>query len=98
MNILELRVTDTNYEPEFTKAQVAEQLKCSPITVARYIKFGADYIPELMKYIDKEGNLNGTRILSSDIVFLEEIQDLKKSFSLNRVEQILNRKYQQITE
>ena len=93
MQTVELQVTDTLYEPEFTKAQIAAQLNCSVISVGRYVKFGADYIPDLLKYIGTDGNLNGSRILSSDIAYLEEIQDLKKSFGARRVKQILERKY-----
>ena len=82
------------YEPEFTRVEVAKILNCSPKSVERYLSFGQRYIPELKTYFDEYGfSLSKKRILSSDVVFLEEIQDLKKKFCQDRVIQILTRKY-----
>lgn len=91
----DIEVTSTIYEPEFTKNQIARELNCSVKTVERYIVFGSNFIPELTKYIDDSGFLNGKRVLSSDLVFLEEIKNLKGRFSPPRVNEILTRKYSQ---
>ncbi len=94
----ELVVYDTLYEPEFTRVEVAKQLNVTVKTVERYLAFGAGFIPELRKYINEDGYLNGKRLLSSDLVFVEEIKDLKKTFSHSRVVEILTRKYSQAEE
>lgn len=88
----EIPVEASLFEPEFSKPEVAKMLNCSVKSIERYLTFGSDYISELQKYFTK-GFLNGLKISSSDIVFLEEIQDLKKRFSHERVKQILTRKY-----
>jgi IS30 family transposase len=90
----ELVVYDTLFEPEFTRSEIAQQLNISVMTVQRYIKYGAKFIPELSKYVSGD-SLNMSRFHSSDLVFLEEIADLKRRFSPERVEAILTRKYSQ---
>lgn len=91
----EIKVDFTLYEPEYKKTEVAKTLNCSVRTVERYLYFGFSYIPEFKEYFNSDGTLNGKRIRSSHVVFLEEIQDLKSKFSHDRVCQILTRKYQQ---
>lgn len=92
----ELIVFDTLYEPEFTRTQVAKELNVSVKSIERYIIFGSIFIPELKKYVDDLGSLTGKRLLSSDLVYLEEIKDLKAKFSHQRVIDILTRKYSNI--
>jgi hypothetical protein len=102
----EIIPTEILYEPDLTRSEVAKELGISTKTVERYIKLGALYIADLQKYITgdislmdtSELQLNGTRLLSSDLVYLEEIKDLKSRFAPQRVEQILARKYQTIAE
>ena len=89
----EIPTEATLFEPEFSKPEVAKILNCSVKSIERYLAFGFNYFPEFSKYFNDEFKLNGRKISSFDIVYLEEIQDLKKRFSPERVEQILTRKY-----
>lgn len=81
------------YEPELTREEVAKELSICSRTVLRYIDFGSQFIPELKEYVNESGELIRKRFKSSHLVYLQEIADLKRRFSNDRVNQILNRKY-----
>lgn len=81
------------YEKEFTRQEIADELKVSLRTVSRYLIFGSQYIPDLEVYVDTSGYLNRKRVESSHVEYLREIADLLSNFSKERTIAILTRKY-----
>jgi transcriptional regulator with XRE-family HTH domain len=81
------------YEKQYTREEVAKELGISTRTLSRYLSFASELIPDLQIYICEDGSLNRRKFESSHLEYLREVSDLLKSFSKDRVIQILTRKY-----
>lgn len=84
------------YDPQLTRAEVAKELNISLRTLYEYLTWGGELIPKLRKYLNESHGLNRRKIDSADLVYLEEITDLRKRFTKDRAAQILQRKYKEI--
>jgi predicted DNA-binding transcriptional regulator YafY len=83
------------YEKQYSRQEAADELGISTRTLSRYLSFASELIPDLQVYIDEGGTLNRRKFESSHLEYLREVSDLLKSFSKDRVIQILTRKYNQ---
>lgn len=96
MNTSEIVITNdmiSLYEKQYSREEVAEELGISVRTLSRLLQFAAKHISDLACYLDKYECLNRKKLESHHIEYLREVNDLLKTFSRDRVIQILTRKY-----
>lgn len=81
------------YDPQLSRAYVAKELGVCLRTLYDYMTWGADFNPNLRKYLNEYGGLNRRKIDSRDFSYIEEIHLLRQQFTKDRVAKILTSKY-----
>ena len=94
----EVNVDYSLFDPQLTRSEVAKEMNISLRTLYDYLTWGGEFNPHLSKYLSESNGLNRKKIDSVDIDYIQEIVDLRKRFTKDRVEQILKRKYGGINE
>ena len=67
------------YEKQLSREEVAKEIGVTTRTLARYMVFGAQYIPDLKVYVDDYFCLNRRKFDLCHVEYMREISDLLRN-------------------